>query len=199
MCWGDQHITTFAKQESNDPTPITSIKPVTPRTSIDDSFNAGLDWIITKQKADGGWGQANVEESDPGITGLVLKGLAINGVTPTDNPWMQKAIDKLLTYQKEDGSFYLQSLQSYVTAITLSALAEIDRDKYAVQIEKGKKYLLGIQFKPNEERTAKEWYVGGITYNDEPQTTKPIYNDFCIGRLEGCRIVRRRPSLAERS
>ncbi len=144
---------------------------------IDAAVKKAVEWLKKKQNSDGGWGLGNYP-SDPGITGLVIKGLVACGVRPEDNPWLQKAVDALLGYQHEDGSFYLKSLQSYVTAIAVTALAAIDRNKYAPQIEKAKEYLLSIQFKPGEPRTKEKWYVGGITYNDEqkpPNLSTTVY------------------------
>ncbi|RKY20044.1 MAG: hypothetical protein DRP90_03905 [Planctomycetota bacterium] len=144
---------------------------------IDAAVKKAVEWLKEEQNADGGWG-LHGHPSDPGITGLVIKGLVACGVRPEDNPWLQKAVDMLLGYQHEDGSFYLKSLQSYVTAIAVTALAAIDRKKYAPQIEKAKEYLLSIQFKPGGPRTKEKWYVGGITYNDEqkpPNLSTTVY------------------------
>ncbi len=145
------------------------------------ALNRAVNWLKQTQQPDGGWG-APGEATDPGITGLVLKGLAASGVKPADNPWMQKGIDKMLSYQAEDGSIFLKSNQSYITAIAISALAAIDRQKYSTQIERARDYLLRIQFRAGEERTAKPHYEGGITYNDEQ---KPPNLSTTIFALEG--------------
>ena len=137
--------------------------------AINKAIATAKDWVVKNQNKDGGWGIFGSDESDPGMTGLMLKGLLLSGYKVKDNPWMQKAMDYQLSFQKEDGSFFKQSLQSYITAITVSTLALADREKYAKEIEAGKKYLLSIQFKPGQARTTKDWYEGGVNYNDEPK------------------------------
>ena len=126
----------FSKKKQDKPPVTTSKEPgkPTPGNDFDASFANGVNWLKEAQNPDGGWGVE--KDSDPGITGLILKGLAINGTMPGDNPWMQKGVDYVLQFQKEDGSFCLKSLQSYVTSIVISALSEIDRNKYATQIDK---------------------------------------------------------------
>ncbi len=173
------------------PAPTVEPKPTPPPSAfIADPTEAAVtkaaDYLKKSQNEDGGWSVPGMPKSDPGITALVLKSLAKNGIKLNGNPWMQKAVDLLLSYQKDDGSIFLQSMQSYVTAISIVALVELDPVKYAPQIAKAKDYLIRIQFRPGEERTKEPHYVGGITYNDEQ---KPPNMSTTIFALEALRAA----------
>ncbi|MFA4986683.1 MAG: prenyltransferase/squalene oxidase repeat-containing protein [Candidatus Brocadiia bacterium] len=166
------------------PTPATSSSFVAPKDLVA-SMAAGVEAMKKLQKPDGGWGTQINEESDPAITSIVLKGLAQAGVKPEQEPWMQKGIDNLLSFQHADGSIFGKSYQVYVTAIAVSLFCKLDpqRTKYGPVIEKGKNYLMGVQYRKGDPRMTDPAYEGGISYSDENKPPNLSTTEFALQAL----------------
>ena len=45
--------------------------------AINKAIATAKDWVVKNQNKDGGWGIFGSDESDPGMTGLMLKGLLL--------------------------------------------------------------------------------------------------------------------------
>lgn len=62
--------------------------------------------LVSKQRADGGWGQTDYLASDAYATGETLWALHESGMPPTD-PVYARGVDFLLRTQKEDGTWHV--------------------------------------------------------------------------------------------
>ena len=103
----------------------------------------GLEYLKKQQQPDGGWQQTN---EPPAITAIAIKAFVQDKKYAGDEPFLQKAFAKLLSYQKEDGSISDDNLATYNTAIALSALGMSKQAEYKKQMEKALGYLREIQW-----------------------------------------------------
>ncbi|MEZ6188685.1 MAG: prenyltransferase/squalene oxidase repeat-containing protein [Planctomycetota bacterium] len=137
-----------------------------------DVHGAALHFLLGKQHPNGGFGQIPDEEpGEVGITAMVLRGLANlpedlageDGVAEAK----AKAIEYLLARQADDGSFTkgMNGLGTYRTALTISALVAVDKEKYAAQIEKAAGWLKGNQFNEDESVDESNPHYGGFGYD----------------------------------
>jgi squalene-hopene/tetraprenyl-beta-curcumene cyclase len=72
-----------------------------------------VSWTLTRQNADGGWGESAASYVDPALagigpssapcTGIVLQGLAAAGVAT--GPAIERAVEYLLSAQRSDGAW----------------------------------------------------------------------------------------------
>ncbi len=67
-------------------------------------LQAGIDRLLSRQKADGGWGQSKDLPSDAYATGQALYVLSLAGVKD-DRPEIRRAVGFLVANQNEDGSW----------------------------------------------------------------------------------------------
>lgn len=73
-----------------------------------EQLQAGIDELLKKQNADGGWSQTKELASDAYATGQSLYALSLAGVKP-EQPEIQKGIAFLVTTQAADGSWPMSS------------------------------------------------------------------------------------------
>jgi hypothetical protein len=73
-----------------------------------EQLQPGIDQLLKRQNADGGWGQTKELGSDGYATGQALYALSFSGVKP-DRPELQKAIAFLVATQRDDGSWPMTS------------------------------------------------------------------------------------------
>src|SRR5690349_10379736 len=78
-------------------------------------------FLVSQQQPDGGWQRSPQEP--PGITALVVQGLALDPNYGPNHPVVKKGYQKLISYQQADGGIYKDMLQTYNTAIAVSALS----------------------------------------------------------------------------
>lgn len=131
------------------------------------AINRGHAALRTRQNPDGGWQDAN---DPPAITAIALRAFVHGGKYDTNNDFIQKGYDKLLSYQLENGGIYQDLLANYNTAIAVSALAAADDERFKPRIERAVAYLKGLQWTentggagPKGERVTDEnnpWYGG---------------------------------------
>ena len=106
-------------------------------------IDRGLHYLRQQQHPDGSWQQAG---DFPALTAITIKTFVQDPQYKGDEPFLKKAFDKLLSYQKEDGSISEDTLATYNTAIAISALAESKQDQYKPATEKALTYLRQLQF-----------------------------------------------------
>ncbi|MCA8926151.1 MAG: terpene cyclase/mutase family protein [Planctomycetes bacterium] len=159
------------------------------------THNAAVDWLLQAQHKNGGFGQIpGEEEGELGITALVLRGLAglpdtVVEIDPDAEATPEhkralarvgkvsvavtKAVEFLLKHQQPDGSFSKgkSGLGTYRTAIAVSALVAVDREKYADAIQKATTWLKADQFDEGEGVKDDNPHYGGYGYDHEG--TKP--------------------------
>ena len=129
----------------------------------------GLDFLKTQQQPDGGWQQAN---EPPAITAIAIKAFVQDPKYKGDEPFLQKAFAKLLSYQGADGSISDDNLATYNTAIALSALGESKNPQYKAAMEKALGYLRRIQWVDKIE---------GVPANMKVPESDPNYGGFGYG------------------
>jgi squalene-hopene/tetraprenyl-beta-curcumene cyclase len=133
-------------------------------------YGKSLDWLLKTQHDNGGFGQIPGQPpGEVGITGLVIKGLAMapEPFQAKARPAAEKAVGFLLKHQQEDGSFTQQrsGLSTYRTAIAISALSSLDRTKYQAAIDKATAWLKSDQFDAEEKVGEDSPYYGGFGYD----------------------------------
>lgn len=135
--------------------PLTTTACVSAATRLDDEHYQKAKVIIakaiaflrTQQDADsGGWSIVPGRPSFPGITALVINGMLMEPEIDEYDPTVAKAIDYLLSMRQEDGGFYDRILPNYNTALTLSALAKVNRVEAVAAIKPAQDFLQSLQW-----------------------------------------------------
>ncbi len=93
------------------PTPAVSASD--PIAQAQDTIDKGLAFLKSQQRPDGGW---QAEGEPPALTAIALRAFA-GDPKSANEPFVQKGFEKLLTFQKEDGSISSDVLATYNTAI----------------------------------------------------------------------------------
>lgn len=137
-----------------------------------ETHSKAVEFLIGTQHDNGGFGQIPGEEpGEIGITALALRGLA---KLPDEHRNLKvvmaaqiAAVEFLLEHQQEDGSFSKgkSGLGTYRTALAVSALVALDKEKYAAQIEKATAWLKGDQFDEDEKVPTDNPHYGGFGYD----------------------------------
>ena len=131
----------------------------------------GLDYLKTRQKEDGSW---QSPKEPPGVSALVIRVFLNDKTHNARQPFLHKAIEKLLSYQGPDARISNQMLDNYNTAIAISALAAADGDPYRSQIDKAVAFLKSIQWTDQIE--------GMENMNRKVQESDPAYGGWGYGR-----------------
>lgn len=129
----------------------------------------GLAYLKQQQKPDGSWQQSG---EPPAITAIVIKSFVQDPHYNGDEPFLKKAFDRLLSYQKPDGSISDDNLATYNTAIAISALAESKQEQYKPALGKALGYLRDLQ-----------WFdkIEGVPANMKVPPRDPNYGGFGYG------------------
>jgi squalene-hopene/tetraprenyl-beta-curcumene cyclase len=151
------------------PVPSASAK-ADPAGAAQAQIDRGLAFLKSQQQPDGGW---QLGEDPPAITAIALKAFVQDPHFNANDPFLQKAFDKLLSYQKDDGSISDDKLATYNTAIALSALGESKLPKYQKAMEKALGYLRDIQWTDKVE---------GVPANMKVLESNPNYGGFGYGK-----------------
>ena len=152
------------------PTPAANVAAANPADRAEAMVERGLNFLKQQQQPDGGWQQTN---EPPAITAIALKGFVQDPQTKSTEPFITKGFDKLLSYQKEDGSISDDNLATYNTAIALSALGESKQPQYTKAMEKALGYLRQIQWTDKVE---------GVPANMKAPESDPNYGGFGYGK-----------------
>jgi squalene-hopene/tetraprenyl-beta-curcumene cyclase len=129
----------------------------------------GLGFLKAQQKPDGSWQE---RDEPPAITAITIKAFVQDHNYKADDSFLEKAIQKLLTFQKEDGSISDDNLATYNTAIAISALAESQQAKYKPHLEKALIYLRDVQWVDK---------IQGVPANMKVPPADPNYGGFGYG------------------
>lgn len=118
-----------------------------------------IEFMRARQHSSGGWGVREQGPTFPAITSLVVLGFVdgpIGGATtiPTTDPAMQKALDFLLSKQREDGGIFDQILPSYNTAISLSAVTRYPDQRARDAAVKALAFLRTLQWAEDKANQA---------------------------------------------
>ncbi len=152
------------------------------RNEVDAAIKRGIAFLISKQNANGSWGDSEVAGTQPAITALAVMSIACDPANASKLPPSgDKGIAYLLSKQQPDGGIYVEkTLATYNTALALSALSlcPITDATRAAGI-KARRFVVGLQTnfdannQPTKEATVDNAYNGGIGY-----TNKTAYSDL---------------------
>jgi squalene-hopene/tetraprenyl-beta-curcumene cyclase len=108
----------------------------------------GYDFLKTKQKDDGSFGDAR---ANPGVTALAAAALVRSG-KGADDPVVAKALKYLETKVQKDGGVHDNGFQNYMTCCAIMAFKEANTDgKYDKFIKAASDYVRGMQVGGKEE------------------------------------------------
>ncbi len=118
---------------------------------IKEASSRAANALIDAQNKDGGYGPQLNGKSNVGITALVVWALAESPAKyrEWDTPAISKAVEYILSFQKDTGGIHDEDLWVYKTSISVMALESVDAKKYQPQIDKAVAFLKGQQL--NEE------------------------------------------------
>lgn len=136
------------------------------------SIDKGLEWLETQQGEDG------LFADHPGMTALVLTAFLRHPhkkYSDEKHPFIQKAIDQLISMQQENGAIYdvekQPALPNYITATSVLALTSTSNPKkYEKVIKKAQNFLKSLQIQDEESV-----YYGGIGYGSR-ETVNDLSN-----------------------
>ncbi|MDZ7814530.1 MAG: prenyltransferase/squalene oxidase repeat-containing protein [Planctomycetota bacterium] len=112
-----------------------------------DAMHRGVEFLKLYQEEDGHFSKGALDPK-PAITAMVVDAiLSVPHVSYEDSPYLQEAVQAIVDLQQPDGGFYTPRVPigNYCTSVSLMALARVDKEKYADEIQDGIDYLLGIQ------------------------------------------------------
>ena len=107
------------------------------------TIDKALAYLKSQQKPDNGW---QGQDDPPGITALVLRAFIAEPQYNTNQPFLAKGYEKLLSYQTSSGGIYNQILACYNTAIAISALAESRDPQYRGAMLRALTFLKSLQW-----------------------------------------------------
>lgn len=141
------------------------------QTSSDANRGNQIDTLVAKavgflkaqgQLEDGSFSSA----SAPGVTALVTTGLLRNGVSP-DDPTVRKSLKYLESLIHSDGGIYLaeSTHKNYETSLAILCFKEANQDgRYTEILERGSKFLQGLQWDGGEGKEESDYFYGGAGY-----------------------------------
>ena len=176
---------------SNTGTRGTSLRRFGGDQKTEDAVMRALRWLKMKQDADGSWGGNRIA-----MTGLAILTFLAHGETPDSDKspefaqTVQKAIDYLISKQKEDGRFTGKDGNDYSHPIATYALSE----------------AYGMTMNPNVKAVAEKALVpiikgqhptGGWTYNMDPNAGEDgkyrddtSYMGWCAQALKAAKLAK---------
>jgi len=131
----------------------------------------GLKWLEANQRSNGSWSDTNF----PALTALAVWPF-INSDYPNKGKIIDKAVNFIKTFVKEDGGIYYEvpgrkggGLKNYNTAICMTVLNATKKPEFISIIQNARKFIAGSQHFGDDE------YSGGFGYDKE--THRP-YTDL---------------------
>lgn len=163
-------MSSLALLAAPEPQQATGVTNANASTHAQAQIDRGLAYLRQQQKPDGSWQQ---EADPPAITAIVIKAFVQDGHYKGDEPFLQKALQKLLSYQKDDGSISDDMLATYNTAIAISALADTNQEQYRQAMQKALAYLRECQW---DEK------IEGVPANMKVPEKDPNFGGFGYGK-----------------
>lgn len=144
--------------------PASQISPQM-RKDLEAAVDRGVAYILQNQKPDGSW------ENHVGITSLAATAILKQpgNSVHKQGPQVTKALAYIVGMAKPDGGIYGSDAQNYSTAVAVMALVASGKPEYKPLIEKGQKYMMGIQVAGSKDN--KEY--GGIGYSGQGRADLP--------------------------
>ena len=168
-----QQKTAAAPQKAAAPAQKSAASPsgqITPqmRKDLEAAIERGVVYLLKNQKADGNW------ENHSGISSLAATAILKQpGAAHKDAPEVKKGLAYLVKQAKPDGGIYQTDHENYNTAVAVMALAAAGNPEYKTLIQKGQKYMAGIQIGADGKTPKTDKNYGGIGYNGEGRADLP--------------------------
>jgi squalene-hopene/tetraprenyl-beta-curcumene cyclase len=121
----------------------TTMAQNSPEVRAQQAIDKGLEFLKSQQKPDFSW---QGPSDPPGISALVLRAFLCGKKHDLSDPFIAKAFEKLLSYQKPDGGIYNDMLANYNTAIAISALSAAPDGRFKPQVEQAVAFLKKLQW-----------------------------------------------------
>jgi hypothetical protein len=143
-----------------------TLKTLKTGNSSEQTFiDTALNYLVSIQNADGGWGLSEPEESNVYMTAVVSITLKQFSQTPQLTVSIDKAANYLITQQNADGGF--GSNPSVMHETTLTYIALINSIKDNTVLDNTRNYLISTQFKNG-------------SLNDYPNSTVSALRALCF-------------------
>jgi squalene-hopene/tetraprenyl-beta-curcumene cyclase len=124
------------------------------------AIEKGCAWMETKQNTNGSWSS----QEHPAVTALVLTALVGPSPAASASPAMGKGYAYLFNCVQPDGGIYIKDLQSYNTAVALTAIVLRNRPQDQPVIQNARRFLIGLQVGDAEPGGTNSPFTGGIGY-----------------------------------
>lgn len=131
----------------------------------------------TQNTDNGGWSHNPSGPNLPAITGLVVNGLLLDPRIDASDPTVERGIDYILSFAKDDGSIHDNMLPSYNTAICVSALSHARTYRADSALASGIAFLRTVQYHNDN--------TGGIEapdFNEPVDPDHPYYGGVGYGK-----------------
>jgi squalene-hopene/tetraprenyl-beta-curcumene cyclase len=108
-----------------------------------------IDFLKAQQDpASGGWSLPEDAAAPqlPAISALALTGIVMDERIGADDPTVQRGVDYLLSFRKDDGGIHDGILPAYNTSLSISALTRVEREAAKDAIPGAVSFLKGLQW-----------------------------------------------------
>ncbi len=85
----------------------------------------------------------------------------------TDGALVRNILDWLVSLQKPDGSIFEKGQANYVTSLSLSALVEVNDDRYKPAILKARDFIVRLQAREDSGFRPTDRFYGGVGYGGD--------------------------------
>ena len=138
------------------------------------AIERALHWFEKRQNEQGAWEPAQI----PAVTALVVTAFLGHGGEKygESNPAVEKGIEFVLKSARDDGAITGEMYANYNTSICMMMLLATRNPKYKPVVERGRRFLLGLQCDEGGGYTPDKPEYGGIGYDSHG---KP-----CLSNLE---------------
>jgi squalene-hopene/tetraprenyl-beta-curcumene cyclase len=150
--------------------PAAMVTAQTAPALLDKQVAQGLAYLQKNQQTDGGW---QAPSDPPAITSIVVKAFVQDPHFKGSDPFIEKALAKIVSYQQPDGSISDDRLGTYNTAISISAIAESKQDQFKPALIKALGFLRDAQFIDK---------VDGVPAEMKVSESNPAYGGFGYGQ-----------------
>jgi len=132
-----------------------------------------IEYFRETQGESGGWSAPEGEGRPhlPAITALVLTGMLLDPAVDHTDPAVERGVAYLLSHQQSDGGIYDRILPAYNTALSVSALSQVETDEAREAVRKAVPFLRSLQWHegaaslPSTGRVGREHpFYGGVGY-----------------------------------
>jgi len=120
--------------------------PITPSGDpVLDSIRRGIEYLKVHQEPDGEF-SAGMLDPKPAFTAMVVDALARSPDRYDEShPFMKKAVDAILSHQKDYGGIYSLGFGNYVTSVSVMALERMDNPLHKDALVRAQDYVQSCQ------------------------------------------------------